>query len=69
MDEKPQYAIAGRYAEFMEWRKRHTGLHVSYLTRERAKFMLAKGAPRGVLHRIGTWETSPARRAAERLEG
>jgi hypothetical protein len=27
-----------------------------------------KGMPKGILHRIGTWETSPAKEAAERLE-
>lgn len=39
--------------------------HVIFLdTPERCE-----GRPPGVLHRIGGWETSDAREAAERLEG
>ena len=71
MAERAEYAIAGSYREFMEWRAQDPARRkrVIFLgTAERAE-QLATWVPKGVLHRIGTWETSPARDAAEALEG
>jgi hypothetical protein len=66
----PEYAIAGTWLEYHNWKRQHPELGiVSYLTKERAEILLAKGAPRGVLHRAPGWETSDARELAERLEG
>ena len=66
-DDRPQYAIAGTYAEFLAW------CNEDPKTRRRVTLLdmpeRAKGRAPGVLHRIGTWQTSPARDAAERLEG
>jgi len=66
---KREYAIAGSWTEFRRWQAEHPGREVHYLTKDRAEEYLKWGMPRGVLHRVGTWETSPARKAAERLEG
>jgi hypothetical protein len=68
VSEKPEYAIAGSYADYMVWKRTHPS-SVSYLTRERARIMIDRGAARGVLHRLSGWESSPARELAERLEG
>lgn len=65
---KPEYAIAGSYADFLHFR-RTLPRYVAYLTRERAEQLLAKGAAKGRLHRLPGWETSEARAAAEQLEG
>jgi hypothetical protein len=65
---KPEYAIAGSYGEFVEWLRHYARTDVCYLTKERAELYLARGAPKGVLHRIGNWQKSPARVAAEALE-
>jgi hypothetical protein len=65
-----EYAIAGSFGEFMIWRSgdREGRSNVIYLpTAERAE-QAARAGSRGVLHRIGSWRTSPARDAAERLE-
>ncbi len=61
-----EYAIAGSYLEFMEWRKTDLDARrgVVYLTPERAELR----TERGRLHRIGSWERSPALEAALRLE-
>lgn len=67
---EPEYAIAGSFGEFMIWRSadREGRCHVIYLgTAERAEQAVLKGS-RGIVHRIGAWESSPARAAAERLE-
>lgn len=67
---EPGYAIAGSFGEFMIWRSadRKGRSKVVYLaTAERAE-QAARTGSRGVLYRIGTWERSPAREAAERLE-
>jgi hypothetical protein len=67
---EPEYAIAGSFGEFMIWRSgdREGRSNVIYLaTAERAE-QAARTGSRGVVHRIGSWETSPARDAAERLE-
>ena len=64
-----EYAIAGSFGEFMIWRSadRDGRSHVTYLpTAERAE-QIARTGPQGVLHRIGSWEKSPARAAAEKL--
>jgi hypothetical protein len=66
--EKPEYAIAGSYADYMVWKRTHPS-SVSYLTLERAEQLVARGAQRGVLHRLTGWESSPARDLAEQLEG
>jgi hypothetical protein len=66
-DGRPEYAIAGSYSEFLRWRSEDpkARARVTFLaTAERAE-----GREPGVLHRIGTWETSPASEAAEALEG
>lgn len=69
IDAKPEYAIAGSWLEYHNWKRQHPELGIiSYLTKERAEILLAKGAPRGVLHRAPGWETSDARELAERLE-
>jgi hypothetical protein len=63
----PEYPIAGSYTAFLPWRSEDPKVRarVTFLaTAERAE-----GREPGVLHRIGTWETSPARGAAEGLEG
>lgn len=66
------YAIAGTITEWYDWyrtwRQGHPDVEVRYLTRDRARAYLRAGMPRGVLHRIGTWERSPARELAEQLE-
>lgn len=61
-----EYAVAGSYLEFMEWRQAdlEARRHVVYLTPERAT---AHTEP-GTLHRIGSWQRSPALEAALRLE-
>ena len=42
---------------------------MTYLnTQERAEQLVANGAAKGAPHRIGSWEMSPARDAAEGLE-
>ena len=66
----PEYAIAGSYQEFVEWRRQDPELRgdVIYLFNARRAEELAVWAPMGKLHRIGTWETSPAREVAEKLE-
>jgi hypothetical protein len=66
-DGRPGYAIAGSYTEFLRWRAENpkARARVTFLaTAERAE-----GRPPGALHRIGAWETSAAREAAEGLEG
>jgi hypothetical protein len=65
---KGRTTIAGSIAEWHEWQRQNPGRDVRYLTKERAEAYLARGMPKGTLHRIGTWETSSARRAAEGLE-
>ena len=66
-DDRPQYAISGTYAEFLAWcnEEPRTRRRVTFLDRPER----AVGRAPGVLHRIGPWESSPAREAAERLEG
>ena len=61
-----EYAVAGSYMEFMAWRKDdlEARKRVIYLTAERA----AEHRTLGTLHRIGTWQDSPALEAAKRLE-
>jgi hypothetical protein len=65
--EKPEYAIARDYHTYMVWKRTHPA-PVSYLTLERAEQLVARGAQKGVLHRLNGWESSPARAMAERLE-
>ena len=66
---KPEYAVAGSYREFMVWaREEKSRGSVSYLTKERAAELVDQGAAKGVLHRIGKWEESPALDDALRLE-
>lgn len=67
---RPEYAIAGSHREFVDWRRENPKLrgHVIYLFNAQRAEQLAKWVPKGKLHRIGTWETSPARAAAEELE-
>ena len=67
----PEYAIAGSYLEFQQWRRadpKKRGKVIYLHSAERVESMLAQGVPKGVLHRIGAWETSPARTIAEQLE-
>ena len=69
----PHYAIAGTFSEWYlwerVWRQENPGVEVAYLTKGRALAFLRRGYPKGVLHRIGSWESSPAREAAKELEG
>ena len=53
-----EYAIAGNYREFMAWRKKKLGERrsVIYLTADQA----GQYSEKGVLHRVGNWEQSPA---------
>ena len=71
MEGKPRYAIAGSWLEFRrwQWEDPQGRKDVDYLTAERAKRLVRRGAPKGMLLRLQGWETSPARKAAERLEG
>ena len=66
-ERRPEYAIAGTYAEFVAW------CNEEPRTRRRVTLLdmpeRARGKPPGVLHRLPGWETSAAREAAERLEG
>lgn len=64
--ERPEYAVAGSYSEFMAWRREdlEARQRVIYLTPERARASREKG----VVHRIGSWMSSPALEAAERLD-
>ena len=66
MGETPEPPIAGSWLEFRRWlwEDPQARKHVDYLTPDRAKKLMKRGAPKGKLHRIGTWETSPARAAA-----
>jgi hypothetical protein len=67
----PEYAIAGTYAEFLRWRGEdlEQRAHVTYLgSVKRVQLLVRWARPRGVLHRIGTWESAPAREAATQLE-
>jgi hypothetical protein len=68
---EPEYAIAGSFGEFMIWRSgdRKGRGNVIYLASAERAEQAARTGSRGVLHRIGSWKTSPARDAAERLEG
>jgi hypothetical protein len=67
MEQRPEYAIAGTYRDYMVWKPTYPA-PVSFLTRERAEQFLAAGVPKGKLHRLAGWETSDARELAERLE-
>ena len=71
MQGEPHYAIAGSWLEFRRWlwEDPEGRKHVDYLTSDRAKRLVRRGAPKGTLLRLPGWETSPARKAAERLEG
>lgn len=66
-----EYVIAGDHATWISWlggnlKERS---RVTYLdTAEKAQALLDAGAPRGPLHRLPGWETSPVRELAERLE-
>ena len=64
---KPEYAIAGSYTEFMRWRSEDVKARGGVIFLNTPE--LCEGRAPGVLHRIGTWECSPAREAGERLEG
>ena len=61
-----EYAIAGSYYEFMTWvredKKNRSGV-IFLNTPERCQ-----GREPGVLHRVGSWEQSPAFPAALKLE-
>ena len=69
--ERREYCIAGDVLSWIAWvggnvEKRS---RVTYIdTAAKAEALLAAGAPRGKLHRLPGWESSPARDAAERLE-
>lgn len=71
MEGRPEYAVSATYAAFLAWMREDpkSRARVTYLTAERAEALVGAGAAKGVLHRLGGWETSPAREAAERLEG
>ena len=62
-----EYAIAGSYLAFLEWRREDVP------ARKRVRFLAepenARGQPKGIVHRLDGWERSPAREAAEGLEG
>ncbi|HUP53035.1 MAG TPA: hypothetical protein VM198_11190, partial [Longimicrobiales bacterium] len=51
-----------------QWEDPQGRKDVDYLTADRAKKLVRRGAPKGTLLRLAGWETSPARDAAERLE-
>jgi hypothetical protein len=71
VDGRPECAIVGSYTEFIRWRAEDPKgrARVTFLnTAERAEQLVANGAAKGALYRIGTWETSPARAAAAELE-
>ena len=70
MRRRPEYAIAGSYREFLDWRRADPGKRdaVMYIFSEEQARELASWAPKGVLHRIGNWRASPARSVAEQLE-
>lgn len=51
-----------------QWLREHPDTDVRYLTQERARQLVARGAERGRLQRIGRWETSPALEWALLLE-
>jgi hypothetical protein len=66
MGERPEYAIAVSYTEFICWRAEDPK------RRARVTFMStperAEGREPGTVHRIGNWKESPAWRAAKELE-
>lgn len=70
--EKREYVIAGSHTEWVRWlggnlKERS---RITYLdTPEKVQYLLDAGAPRGMLHRLPGWESSPARELAEKLEG
>lgn len=68
--EPPTYAIAASWLEFRRWlwQDPQGRKHVDYLSSDRAKKLLRRGAPKGTLLRLEGWETSPARKLAEQLE-
>lgn len=64
-----EWAIGRDYRTFLDWTVGHPERRrVSFLTAERARLELDRGASKGRLHRLEGWETSPARELAERLE-
>ena len=70
MTERREYCIGDTIA-WITWVGENTKerSRVTYLdTPAKAAALLAAGAPRGKLHRLKGWETSPARELAERLE-
>jgi hypothetical protein len=71
MEGRREYALSGTYAAFVGWMRADpiARARVTYLTPQRAAALVAAGAVKGMLHRLEGWETSPARTAAERLEG